>query len=128
MKKASPKQKRPVAYHKISFSPEGKLTVAADREKISQVISNFLSNAIKYSPKGSKILVTSKKRGNFVEVAVADEGIGIKPKDQEKLFQRFYRVENKRMKNISGFGIGLYLSSEIIQRHKGKIGVKKRRA
>ena len=50
-------------------------------------------------------------------------GIGIKPKDQEKLFQRFYRVENEQMKHISGFGIGLYLSSEIIQRHKGKIWV-----
>jgi two-component system sensor histidine kinase VicK len=114
----------PGAYHTISFSSGGKLTVAADREKISQVIGNFLSNAIKYSAKGTKILVTSKKRGNFVEVAVVDEGIGIKAKDQQKLFQRFYRVENERMKNISGFGLGLYLSSEIIQRHNGKIGVK----
>jgi len=112
------------AYHLISFSPGDKLTVAADRGKISQVIGNFLSNAIKYSAKGSKILVVSKKKGNLVEVAVIDEGIGIKAKDQQKLFQRFYRVENEKMKNISGFGIGLYLSSEIIQRHKGKIGVK----
>jgi len=56
-------------------------------------------------------------------VAISDTGIGIKRKDQEKLFQRFYRVENERIKNISGFGIGLYLASEIIQRHKGKIWV-----
>jgi len=111
------------AYHKISFAPEDKLTVAADKEKISQVIGNFLSNAVKYSAKGTNIWVSCKKRDGFVEVTVMDEGIGIKAKDQEKLFQRFYRVENERMKNISGFGIGLYLSSEIIQRHKGKIGV-----
>ncbi len=110
-------------YHSISFFPGENLAVVADREKISQVIGNFLSNAVKYSAKGSKISITSEKVGNFVEVAVKDEGIGIKFKDQEKLFQRFYRVENERMKNISGFGIGLYLSSEIIQRHKGKIGL-----
>ena len=55
--------------------------------------------------------------------AVTDTGIGIKKKDQEKLFQRFYRVENEQIKHISGFGIGLYLSSEIINRHKGKVWV-----
>ena len=90
---------------------------------IEQVISNFLSNAIKYSNKGSRITIKSERTGGNIQVSVTDEGIGIKPKDQEKLFQRFYRVENKRMKNISGFGIGLYLASEIIQRHKGKVWV-----
>lgn len=110
-------------HHVITFAQRDKLMVAADREKIGQVIGNFLSNAIKYSARGSKISITSQKDGNFAEVAVKDEGIGIRAKDQEKLFQRFYRVENERMKNISGFGIGLYLSSEIIQRHNGKIGV-----
>ncbi|MDR3694430.1 ATP-binding protein [Mucilaginibacter sp.] len=109
--------------HEISFIPGKDLTVAADREKIGQVMTNFLSNAIKYSNKGSKIMVSSKLKAGNVEVAVADEGFGINAKDQEKLFQRFYRVESLRMKNISGFGIGLYLASEIIQRHKGKIWV-----
>jgi len=107
----------------ISFEPNEDINVPADREKIGQVISNFLSNAIKYSDKGSKIIVTSKEINGNVQVTITDEGIGIKAKDQEKLFQRFYRVENEKMKNISGFGIGLYLASEIIQRHKGKIGV-----
>ncbi len=111
-------------YHKISFLPGENITVAADREKINQVIGNFLSNAIKYSAKGSEILVCSKKNDDFAEVSVTDQGIGIRAKDQEKLFQRFYRVENRQVKNISGFGIGLYLSSEIVQRHKGKIWVK----
>jgi two-component system CheB/CheR fusion protein len=110
--------------HVISFATDGKYTVVADREKISQVIGNFLSNAIKYSAKGSRIIVSSRKLGNLVEVAVTDEGIGIKASDQKKLFQRFYRVENEKTKNFTGFGIGLYLSSEIIQRHKGTIGVK----
>ncbi|HWZ14198.1 MAG TPA: ATP-binding protein [Mucilaginibacter sp.] len=109
--------------HIINFEPQNSITVNADREKIGQVITNFLSNAIKYSNKGSTITISLKKTDNDVTVSVIDNGIGIKLKDQEKLFQRFYRVESERMKNISGFGIGLYLANEIIQLHKGKIGV-----
>ncbi len=107
----------------INFNRRKVIIVKADKEKIEQVISNFLSNAVKYSDKGSKISIKSKKTGGSVCVSVTDEGIGIKAKDQEKLFQRFYRVESEKMKNISGFGIGLYLASEIVQRHKGKIWV-----
>jgi two-component system sensor histidine kinase VicK len=109
--------------HIVKFEEQGPIIIKADKEKIEQVVNNFLSNAIKYSDKGSKILVSVKKTDGDLQVAVADEGIGIKAKEQGKIFQRFYRVENTRMKNISGFGIGLYLSSEIIQRHKGKIWV-----
>ena len=109
--------------HPIKFEPAGQLFVRADVEKIGQVIGNFLSNALKYSDKESVITVTCTAENGDVKVLVADKGIGIKAKDQEKVFQRFYRVESDKMKNISGFGIGLYLSSEIIQRHKGTIGV-----
>jgi two-component system sensor histidine kinase VicK len=107
----------------IIFEPKEPITIFADREKISQVISNFLSNALKYSERGSEITVSCQEIDCDLKVSVTDEGIGIKASDQKKLFQRFYRVENEKVKNISGFGIGLYLSSEIIQRHKGKIGV-----
>jgi len=110
-------------YRRIFLNTEGSITVNADREKIRQVIANFLSNAIKYSDKDGLVTVTCEKQPGDVKVAVKDEGIGIKYKDQEKLFQRFYRVESDKMKNISGFGIGLYLSSEIIQRHRGTIGL-----
>jgi two-component system, OmpR family, sensor histidine kinase VicK len=107
----------------IVFDKKEAIIIKADREKIEQVLDNFLSNAVKYSDKGSRISVRCKKINDRVQVSVADEGIGIRAKDQERLFQRFYRVENEKIKNISGFGIGLYLSSEIIQRHKGKIWV-----
>jgi len=109
--------------HPIEFEPGRQLFVKADAEKIGQVIGNLLSNALKYSDKESVITVTCTNENNNVKVLVTDKGIGIKAKDQERLFQRFYRVESDKMKNISGFGIGLYLSSEIIQRHKGSIGV-----
>ncbi len=109
--------------HAVIFDGHEILNVTADREKIGQVINNFLSNAVKYSAKGSKIIVNSSWADGNVQVAVTDEGVGIKPKDHKKVFQRFYRVDNDKIKNVSGFGIGLYLSSEIIQCHKGKIWV-----
>ncbi|MES2109643.1 MAG: ATP-binding protein [Bacteroidota bacterium] len=107
----------------INFKPKEELTIHADHEKIGQVVSNLLSNALKYSDKETIISVTAAKEKDNIKVSIIDKGIGIRPKDQEKLFQRFYRVEGDKLKNISGFGIGLYISSEIMQRHKGTIGV-----
>lgn len=112
--------------HIISFTPVAYTPVSADIDRIGQVLTNFLSNAIKYSPGDSTITITVAIIDDHVQVAVADMGIGIKPKDQEKIFHRFYRVENEQIKTVSGFGIGLYLASEIIQRHKGKIWVESR--
>jgi two-component system sensor histidine kinase VicK len=109
--------------HNIRFEPFEGINIDADREKIGQVISNLINNAIKYSPKGSTITLRCELLDNDIRIAVTDQGIGIKLKDQEKIFQRFYRVDDREMQSVSGFGIGLYLSSEIIQRHKGKIWV-----
>ena len=109
--------------HTIIFSACEPLLVHADREKIGQVINNLLSNAVKYSPIDTKILVVCQMEGNAVKISVIDEGVGLAKHDIEKLFDRFYRVENKRVKTVSGFGIGLYLSAEIIKRHHGKIWV-----
>jgi two-component system sensor histidine kinase VicK len=100
-----------------------KVVIHADREKIGSVISNLLSNAVKYSPKGSGIRVQCRKLEQSVEIRVTDEGLGIRPEDQPRLFDRFYRVESNHTRHISGFGIGLYLSAEIVERHGGKIGV-----
>ncbi|HEX5653106.1 MAG TPA: PAS domain S-box protein [Chitinophagaceae bacterium] len=97
--------------------------VLADKEKISQVITNFLNNAVKYSPEEKDIQVTTQVNANWVTVSVADQGIGIKPDEHDKIFQRFYRSEFNNNISYSGFGIGLYISSEIIRRHQGKIGV-----
>ncbi len=98
--------------------------IFADRERISQVLINFLTNAVKYSPKAKNITVDSHVNGNAVEVSVHDEGIGISKKDQQKIFERFYRVEGKNEKTYPGFGIGLFIAAEIIRRHHGHIGVK----
>lgn len=110
-------------HHILTLSHSNPVSVYADREKIGSVISNLLSNAIKYSPKGKKIDVSCELHESMVVVSVKDEGMGIKPQALEKLFERFYRVETKHTQNISGFGIGLYLCSEILLHHGGKIWV-----
>jgi two-component system, OmpR family, sensor histidine kinase VicK len=109
--------------HTIMFNKGEPLTVKADAEKVSQVLVNFISNAVKYSPKHSTIKVAAVKQGTSVKVMVIDEGIGIDVKHQQHIFERFYRVDNPETKGFSGFGIGLYLSAEIIKLHKGFIGV-----
>jgi two-component system CheB/CheR fusion protein len=109
--------------HIVIFNNPGNLNVTGDREKLGQVIGNFLSNAVKYSAKETKIIVKCINNDGYVVVSVTDEGVGIKLKDQKKVFYRFYRVDNEKIKNVSGFGIGLYLSTEIIQCHKGKVWV-----
>lgn len=109
--------------HHIRLADCEQVTINADQDKIGQVITNFLSNAVKYSPNGKNIEMQCQQKGNVVQVSVTDEGIGIKQEDREKLFDRFYRVDTQLAQNISGFGIGLYLCAEIIRRHNGKIWV-----
>jgi len=110
-----------VASHCIHFTPNCPVMVNADRDKIGSVISNLLSNAVKYSPKGKDIEVQCAIAGKNVQISIKDEGMGIKPQDKEKLFERYYRVQSNHTQHISGFGIGLYLCSEIVQRHQGEI-------
>ncbi|SEB05351.1 PAS domain-containing protein [Pedobacter hartonius] len=109
--------------HQISPSVSEHVRIYADRDKIGSVISNLLSNAVKYSPQAKDIEVFCELKNGQVRFSVKDHGMGIKPHDLEKLFDRFYRVEGSENQHISGFGIGLYLSAEIIERHDGNIAV-----
>lgn len=110
-----------VTSHNFKFEECPPIKLHADRDKIGSVISNLLSNAVKYSAKGTTITVDCKKLGHEAIISIVDEGIGIKAQDIDKLFDRYYRVDNKNTAHISGFGIGLYLSAEIIRQHNGKI-------
>lgn len=109
--------------HLINIIPFDPITVSVDRDKITSVMSNLLSNAIKYSPLGSKIEISCDTQDGFARVSVRDEGSGIKIQDRDRLFERFYRVGGAESSTVPGFGIGLYLCAEIIQRHNGKIGL-----
>jgi two-component system sensor histidine kinase VicK len=108
---------------RLIFEPVEETWVNVDRDKIEQVFNNFITNAIKYSPPYTPIHIACVAKGKNAYVSVKDEGIGIRLQDQEKLFERFYRVEGQDTKSIAGFGIGLYICKEIIERHQGQIGV-----
>lgn len=107
--------------HNLVFEPDGEFNVDADREKIGSVLSNLLSNAVKYSPKGKVVTINCAAGPEMATVSVRDEGIGINQQDLGQLFDRYYRVQSETTKHISGFGVGLYLSAEIIERHGGRI-------
>jgi len=107
--------------HHIVTIPCNPLSINADREKIEQVLVNLLSNAAKYSDKNAEIEIGYVLHNTHVEVSVKDLGLGIAPSEIQNLFRPHYRVESKETEKIAGFGIGLYLCAEIINRHHGKI-------
>lgn len=109
------------ASHVITFAANEPIAVFADYDKISNVVSNLLSNAVKYAPNNKDIQLRCEIIAGMAQISIRDYGLGIGEEDLKRLFERFYRVENNS--TISGFGIGLYLSAEIIQRHSGKIWV-----
>jgi PAS domain S-box-containing protein len=112
-----------ITNHQILFEQGDAVYIEADRDKIGQVISNLISNAVKYSDAGTPIRLSCINSGERVQIGVHDQGRGVSKDDQAKLFDRFYRVENKEMETINGFGIGLYLCDEIIKRHDGHIWI-----
>lgn len=107
--------------HEIEISDCEDVLINADRDKIGQVLNNLLSNAVKYSPSGGNIVIGCTKEENNVKIFVKDNGIGITKEDKERLFQRFFRSSNEQLKGVSGFGIGLYLVSEVLRFHNSKM-------
>ncbi len=111
--------------HDFDFKPSGPQSVLADREKISQVVNNLIGNAVKYSPAGTSIRAEYHVvADNHLEVSVHDQGKGISPEDQQRIFERYYRVKDIKNASVAGFGIGLYLCKEIIRLHGGTIKVR----
>ena len=108
---------------KISIQDPVDQIICADKERIGQVLINFLTNAIKYSSTSNEIIVSTKVEEENIVVSVTDMGIGISKVNQEKIFERFFRVEGKNQNTFPGFGIGLFISTDIIKKHNGNIGV-----
>lgn len=109
--------------HSIVVEKSAPVYVTADRDKIAQVITNFLTNAVKYSPTDKNVQVSVTGDNGVARLTVSDRGIGIQPEEQERIFERFYRSRFNNNIAYSGFGIGLYISAEIIRLHNGEIGV-----
>lgn len=107
----------------ISFRAEDVFVAYADPERVEGVMVNLLSNAIKYNVEGGRISVDILKKGEMLEVAVEDTGIGLSKDDIEKLFERFYRVERKEVSEKAGSGLGLYIVKQIVEKMDGEITV-----
>jgi signal transduction histidine kinase len=103
--------------------PKDLPTVAADRGSISEVFSNLIDNAVKYSNEGGLVNVSARKEGDFVKVAVEDHGIGMPGSVVSNLFHKFYRSHRSR-ETVAGTGIGLYICKAIVESHGGTIGVR----
>jgi len=97
--------------------------MTADRDKLMLALHNIVGNAIKYTPAGGTVSVRVSEEGSGLRVDVVDNGIGIKPEEQELVFERFYRAKDRRLANITGSGIGLALARQIVRLHGGDITV-----
>ena len=108
--------------HQIILENTVDVLYTGDRFRIEQVINNFLTNAVKYSPEGKTVLVNSEIQLDNIIVSVRDFGIGIASHNLQHLFERYYRVDNTAMK-YEGLGLGLFISSEILTRHHGSFWI-----
>lgn len=96
--------------------------VYVDRERIRIVLQNLLENAVKYTQRNGRIVLTVKKVADKIKVSVKDNGVGIPKKDQEKLFTKFFRAQNVVRIQTDGTGLGLFIAKNIIDKHNGEIG------
>lgn len=106
------------ANHELILSEMESVIYTGDRFRIEQVLNNFLTNAVKYSPGGGKVLISCKVEMDNIIVSVQDFGIGIASNDLQRLFERYYRVDNSALR-FEGLGLGLFISSEILKGHQG---------
>jgi PAS domain S-box-containing protein len=108
--------------YEIIIEANTDVTYVGDYFRLEQVVHNFLTNAVKYSPDNKKVLINSKLEDDSIIVSVQDFGIGIAQDHLDKLFDRYYRVDNTAMR-FEGLGLGLFISSEILKRHQGSFWI-----
>lgn len=104
--------------------PAGLPRIHADEGGLSQVLMNLLDNAVKYTPDNGKVSVSAARDGAFVRVDISDTGVGIPEADIPRIFERFYRVDKARSRELGGTGLGLSIVKHIVQAHGGQVSVK----
>ena len=104
--------------------PETGLPVVADRNRIRQVLVNLIDNAVKYGRDNGRVVVSLIESGRTVRIAVRDDGAGIAPEHQSRIFERFYRIDKSRSRESGGSGLGLAISKHIVEAHKSTIKIK----
>jgi len=113
-------------YQKINmqfFSSAAAVNINADRNSIAGIFTNLISNAIKFTPEGGRILINLEDVDGFLKTCVSDTGIGIKKEDLCRIFDKFYRVKSSETRQIIGTGLGLSIVKSIVDAHLGTISV-----
>ncbi len=111
----------------LLYEPVNELPhIHCNPDRIEQVVTNIISNAIKYTPAGGRVTVSAMHMYDYVTIKVKDNGIGIPQKDLEHIFERFYRVDKARSRQMGGTGLGLAIAKEIVEAHEGTISIKSR--
>lgn len=111
--------KKNLSFNVSTFKEIPMITV--DLKKITFVIDSIIENAVFYTPNGGKVLIDSMNKKKFIEIIVSDNGVGLSITEKMRLFSRFFRTKNGVLMNPDGMGLKLYLSRQIIKRHKGRI-------
>jgi histidine kinase len=101
--------------------PGEEMTICADREKVVVVLDNLISNAVKFTPAGGRVRVALRRRGEDVEISVVDTGVGIPREDLERIFDRFYQVEDHLTRQQGGMGLGLSIVRGLVELHGGRV-------
>ncbi|WP_147536013.1 cell wall metabolism sensor histidine kinase WalK [Bacillus marasmi] len=110
--------------HNVRFKrnlPSHDIFIEMDEDKLTQVLDNIISNALKYSPEGGYVRFAVEEKEDLIMVSISDQGVGIPKADLEKIFERFYRVDKARSRKLGGTGLGLAIAKEVINAHGGKI-------
>jgi two-component system, chemotaxis family, CheB/CheR fusion protein len=114
---------RTTVRHVIELDLPNQPAVRADRERIGQVLINLMGNAIKYSPNGQRIIISTELNDGMVKVNIQDFGIGMSEDTRDKIFDRFFRARDNSVQTYPGLGLGLFIASDIIKKHGGEISV-----
>ncbi|MEW9108551.1 cell wall metabolism sensor histidine kinase WalK [Cytobacillus gottheilii] len=101
--------------------PDHSIFVEIDEDKLTQVLDNIISNALKYSPEGGKVAFQIEDQEGFIVISISDQGVGIPKENLSKIFERFYRVDKARTRKLGGTGLGLAIAKEMVEAHGGKI-------
>jgi len=105
---------------KVTLAARDPITIVGDKVRLRQLFLNLIDNAIKYTPEGGGVTLSVERRNGSAVVQVADTGIGIPPEDINRVFDRFYRVDKARSREIGGTGLGLSIAKWIAELHRGR--------
>jgi len=110
---------------KITLSQKGDLDIAAkaDTDRLKEVLTNLIGNAIKYTLAGGQVMIEVRNEGELARILISDNGIGISQEDQKHLFEKFYRIENEQTKQVKGSGLGLFITKQLVEKMGGEIGI-----